>query len=398
MKKKISEKIEISDLLSRFLGIGLDANEKIQLDIWLKEDVAHQSLLDDLINTEEREKRFELIERINLDYEWKRFQKNSTPKTISMPNRLLEVVRYAAVIALPMLIAGYLLFQNYNTNQVAVNLPMIEPGTQTAHLVLSNGKKVSLDDMALHMKEANNEVIIENKERTLNYTSVNNKTENQSLIFNELLIGKGEEYQLVLSDGTRVWLNSETRLKFPVKFSKNRREVILEGEAFFEVTKNAHAPFIVKTGPMDIEVLGTSFNVSAYKDEASIQTTLVEGKVKVSSNIGQSLEQILKPNEQAVFSKSNNQFEIIEVNAVLYASWREGIFVFNEENLEDILRKLSRWYDINVFFQSEEVRAYQFSGKLPRFKNCNELLEMIEKTTDVHFTMKENRTVIVNKK
>lgn len=397
MKKNISEKIGISDLLSRFLGTDLDANEQVLLDNWLKEDEAHHSLLNDLKNAKRREERDELIERINLDDEWKRFQKKTT-KTISLPNRLLEVARYAAVIVLPMLLAGYLLFQNYNANQLAVNLPLIEPGTQTAHLILSNGKKVSLDDILLNMKEANDEVIIENKERTLNYTSVKNKTENQSLVFNELLIGKGEEYQLVLSDGTRVWLNSETRLKFPVQFSKNRREVILEGEAFFEVTKNANAPFIVKTGPMDIEVLGTSFNVSAYKDEASIQTTLVEGKVKVSSNIGQSLEQVLKPNEQAVFSKSNNQFEIIEVNAALYSCWREGIFVFNEENLDDILKKLSRWYDINVFFQSEEVRAYQFSGKLPRFKNCNELLEMIEKTTDVRFTMKENRTVIVNKK
>ncbi len=396
--KKISEKIEISDLLSRFLGTDLDVNEQAQLDNWLKEDEAHQSLLDDLISITEREKRFELIERINLDYEWKRFQKNSAPKIISMSNRWLEIARYAAVIVLPMLIAGYLLFQNYNTNQFATNLPIIEPGTQTAHLVLSNGKKVALDDMELRMKEVNTEVIIENKERTLNYTSVNDRTERHSTVFNELQIGKGEEYQLVLSDGTRVWLNSETRLKFPVQFSKNRREVILEGEAFFEVTKNPNAPFVVKTGPMDIEVLGTSFNVSAYKDEASIQTTLVEGKVKVSSNYGQTLEQILKPNEQAVFSKSNNQFEIIEVNAALYSCWREGVFVFDEENLDDILRKLSRWYDINVFFQSEEVRSYQFSGKLPRFKNCNELLDMIEKTTDVEFTMKENRTVIVNKK
>jgi hypothetical protein len=396
--KKISEKIEISYLLSRFLGTGLDANDQAQLDSWLKEDEAHQSLLDDLVSTKEREKRLELINRINLDYEWKRFQKNSAPKTILMPNRWLEIARYAAVIVLPMLIAGYLLFQNYNANQFAANLAVIEPGTQTAHLVLSNGKKIALDEMTLRMKEANNEVIIENKERTLNYTSVNDKTENQSLVFNELQIGKGEEYQLVLSDGTRVWLNSESRLKFPVQFVDNRREVILEGEAFFEVTKNPNAPFIVKTGSMDIEVLGTSFNVSAYKDEASIQTTLLEGKVKVSSNIEQSLEQILKPNEQAIFSKSNNQFEIIEVNAALYASWREGVFVFDEENLDDILRKLSRWYDINVFFQSEEVRAYQFSGKLPRFKNCNELLDMIEKTTDVQFTMKENRTVIVNKK
>lgn len=398
MKKEVSEKIEISYLLARFLGSELDDHEQIQLDKWLNEDVTHQSLLEDLMRTEEREKRFELIDRINLDYEWKRFQKNTAPKIIPMKIKWLDLARYAAVIVLPMLIAGYLLFQNYNANQFAANLPAIEPGTQTAHLILSNGKKIALDEMALRMKEANNEVIIENKERTLNYTSVNDKIKTQSTIFNELLIGKGEEYQLVLSDGTRVWLNSESRLKFPVQFANNRREVILEGEAFFEVTKNPNAPFIVKTGPMDIEVLGTSFNVSAYKDEASIQTTLVEGKVKVSSNIGQSFEQILKPNEQAVFSKSNNQFEVIEVNAALYASWREGIFVFDEENLDDILRKLSRWYDINVFFQSEEVRAYQFSGKLPRFKNCNELLDMIEKTTDVQFTMKENRTVIVNKK
>jgi len=398
MKKEVSEKIEISYLISRFLGSELDDHEQIQLDNWLNEDMAHQNLLDDLMRTEEREKRTELIDRINLDYEWKRFQKNTAPRVISMKSKWLDLARYAAVIVLPMLIAGYLLLQNYNDNQLALSLPVIKPGTQTAHLVLSNGEEIALDEMNLSMKEANDQVIIENKNRSLNYTSVNEKSNESSTAFNELIIGKGEEYQLVFSDGTRVWLNSESRLKFPVQFTNNRREVILEGEAFFEVTKNPNAPFIVKTGPMDVEVLGTSFNVSAYKDEASIQTTLVEGKVVVSSTFGQSLEQVLKPNEQAIFNKSNNQIEIIEVNAALYSSWREGIFVFDEENLEDILRKLSRWYDINVFFKSEEVRAYQFSGKLPRFKNCNELLNMIEKTTDVQFTMKENRTVIVNKK
>jgi len=398
MKKKISEKIEISYLLSRFMGSKLDEHEKNQLNHWLKEDDANQSLLDDLVCSKKREQRLEQIDRIDLDDEWKRFKKNSSPKVILMKNKWLDLARYAAVIALPMLIAGYLLLQNYNVNQFAEGLSVIEPGTQTAHLVLSNGKKIALDEMALKMKEANNQVLIENKNRSLNYTSVNNESKKQITVFNELLIGKGEEYQLVLSDGTQVWLNSESRLKFPVQFAKNRREVILEGEAFFEVTKNPEAPFIVKTGPMNVEVLGTSFNVSAYKDEASIQTTLVEGKVRVSSTFGQSQEQVLKPNEQAVFNKSNNQIEIIEVNAALYACWREGVFVFDEDNLEDILKKLSRWYDLNVFFKSEEVRAYQFSGKLPRFKNCNELLEMIEKTTDVQFTMKENRTVIVNKK
>jgi len=398
MKKKISEKIEISYLLSRFMGSKLDEHEKNQLNHWLKEDDANQSLLDDLVCSKKREQRLEQIDRIDLDDEWKRFKKNSSPKVILMKNKWLDLARYAAVIALPMLIAGYLLLQNYNVNQFAEGLSVIEPGTQTAHLVLSNGKKIALDEMALKMKEANNQVLIENKNRSLNYTSVNNESKKQITVFNELLIGKGEEYQLVLSDGTQVWLNSESRLKFPVQFAKNRREVILEGEAFFEVTKNPEAPFIVKTGPMNVEVLGTSFNVSAYKDEANIQTTLVEGKVRVSSTFGQSQEQVLKPNEQAVFNKSNNQIEIIEVNAALYACWREGVFVFDEDNLEDILKKLSRWYDLNVFFKSEEVRAYQFSGKLPRFKNCNELLEMIEKTTDVQFTMKENRTVIVNKK
>jgi len=398
MKKKISEKIEISYLLSRFMGSKLDEHEKNQLNHWLKEDDANQSLLDDLVCSKKREQRLEQIDRIDLDDEWKRFKKNSSPKVILMKNKWLDLARYAAVIALPMLIAGYLLLQNYNVNQFAEGLSVIEPGTQTAHLVLSNGKKIALDEMALKMREANNQVLIENKNRSLNYTSVNNESKKQITVFNELLIGKGEEYQLVLSDGTQVWLNSESRLKFPVQFAKNRREVILEGEAFFEVTKNPEAPFIVKTGPMNVEVLGTSFNVSAYKDEANIQTTLVEGKVRVSSTFGQSQEQVLKPNEQAVFNKSNNQIEIIEVNAALYACWREGVFVFDEDNLEDILKKLSRWYDLNVFFKSEEVRAYQFSGKLPRFKNCNELLEMIEKTTDVQFTMKENRTVIVNKK
>jgi len=214
-------------------------------------------------------------------------------------------------------------------------------------------------------------------------------------VYNQILIGRGEEYHLVLSDGTRVWLNSETKLKYPTQFASNIREVELEGEAYFEVTKNPKAPFIVKTGQMDVKVLGTSFNISAYEDEETVQATLVEGKVKVTPHYGESSNIILSPNDQAVFTKSNNEITVREVDASMYSSWKEGVFAFDEEPLDEIMRKLARWYDIKVFFQDSEARKSQFSGKLPRFEDCKVLFEMMEKTTTVQFTIKDNQHVIV---
>lgn len=399
MENKILRKIDVSRLLSLYLSGSIEKEDQKELDVWLQQNQANQLLLEELLQEKYRANRQKLIDRIDLENEWIRFQSKIQVRVIPFRQKLLNVARYAAVILLPLLLGAYLLFQNYNQEQsISQNFGKIEPGVKKAQLVLSNGEKIDLTDTDLKIEATEKNVVIENRNQSISYVSASGSSDLKSvpLVYNQLLIGRGEEYTLVLSDGTKVWLNSETKLKYPTQFANNIREVELDGEACFKVTKNAKAPFIVKTKQMNVEVLGTSFNVSAYEEEETIKTTLVEGSVKINPQMGMAHQTILKPNDQAIFSKSNNDLAVRVVNAKLYTSWTEGVFAFNEESLEEIMNKLARWYNIKVFYQDNEVRKSQFSGKLPRFDNCNELLEMIEKTTDVKFTIKENQSVVVS--
>lgn len=395
MKKRIHSNIDISRLLTLHLSGEINTDEQIVLDNWLMENESHQQLLQDLVSKELYKDRQALISRIDMTKEWTTFQKKIAPEKKVIGANWMSVLKYAAVIALPLLIGTYILIQDYTHEDFVAHIPVeIEPGVKKAQLVLSNGERIELGENALDLSLKEKSVNIENKNQSLNYTTTDNT--NEKLVYNQLLIGRGEEYQLVLADGTKVWLNSESKLTYPIQFADNIRKVELEGEGYFEVTKNPNAPFIVKTKQINIEVLGTSFNVSAYQDEELMKTTLVEGSVKVTANFGTDEARIIKPDEQVVFDVSTNEMILNYVNAKMYGRWREGVFSFEEDNLEEIMRKLSRWYDIKVFFQDNNARDYHFSGKLPRFENCNDLFEMIEKTTNVKFEIKNNETVLVS--
>jgi len=398
MKEKIHNIIDFSKILSLSVsGNELSAKEKNQLEKWLAVSEDNKFLLKELQKKKNASERSQIISHIDLNKEWAIFQKSiSTEKKVVYLN-WLSVLKYAAVIALPLLLGIYLFMQVDKQDSYVTGIPVeIPPGVKKAQLILSNGESIELDDNKLDLSKQEMNVRIENKNQSLNYTSLQRNT--NKIRFNHLLIGKGEEYQVVLVDGTKVWLNSESKLTYPIQFGANIREVELEGEAYFEVSKNKNLPFIVKTKQMNIEVLGTSFNVSAYQDEQYMETTLAEGSVRISSNYGSSKARIIKPDEQVVFDVSTNEMLVKSVDAEVYGRWREGVFAFNEDALDEIMRKLSRWYDIKVFFKDNEVRSYQFSGKLPRFETCNELLEMIEKTTNVQFEIKNKQNVIVSMK
>ena len=397
MDEKTHNNIDISYLLTYYLSGKINAKEQVLLDAWLMEDKSHQLLLQDLLNKKLSRDRQAIIERIDMDKEWARFQKTISLKKKTIRINWTNALKYVAVIALPLLIGTYVFMQNLTPEE---NLPEIfaeiEPGVKKAQLILSNGEKIELGENRLDLSNQEENVRIEDNNKSLNYTSL--ETNSSKLRYNYLLIGRGEEYQLTLADGTKVWLNSESKLTYPTQFASHIREVELEGEAYFEVMKNVKAPFFVKTKQMNIEVLGTSFNVSVYQDEENMKATLVEGSVKIVPNYGNSETLIIKPNEQAIFNIYADNINIKTVDAQSYGRWRVGVFAFNEATLEEIMRKLSRWYKIRIFFQDDVVRNYQFSGKLPRFKTCNVLLEMIEKTTDIQFEIKDTETVIISTK
>ena len=191
-----------------------------------------------------------------------------------------------------------------------------------------------------------------------------------------LRIPRGGEYTLVLEDGSRVWLNSASELRYPVRFTGKNRQVTLEGEAYFEVAKDAARPFIVKTSHYNIEVLGTRFNVADYDNDMSVHTTLVEGKVAVS---GPGVRQrILQPNEQFVLDKNTGKQEIKTVDVSYIVAWKDAGFRFRDVRLEDIMHAIERWYDVTVFYENQEVKDYRFGFNVGRDESIDPILRIFE--------------------
>ena len=184
---------------------------------------------------------------------------------------------------------------------------------------------------------------------------------------------------LTLADGTQVWLNAETELKYPVAFADEVREVMLTGEAYFEVAKNVSRPFVVKAGQLDIKVLGTSFNVKAYPSETQ-QATLVQGKVEVCAG---NYSRKLQPGEQLNYSSEGPEIRNVDVKA--YTAWKDRRFVFNDDLLEEVIRKLGRWYDVEFILRDAEVREIRFTGNLPKYRNLDQVLNKLELTTHIRF-------------
>ncbi len=223
----------------------------------------------------------------------------------------------------------------------------------------------------------------------LNYQITSKTAPKNKPVYNKVETPRGGEYALLLSDGTKVHLNAMTSLRFPVTFDNGPRKVELEGEAYFEVCKTGQ-PFIVCTQGMQVEVLGTTFNISAYPQE-EYQTTLVNGSVKVNTETGESC--ILKPSQQATISLGNSSIQIRMVDAGFYTSWIKGKIHFKDQRLEDIMKILSRWYDMEVIFANEKIKkTYAFGCNVDRYSEITPFVRLLEETQKVHVKV-NNKTI-----
>ena len=234
-------------------------------------------------------------------------------------------------------------------------------------------------------------MIIRNNGTELQYATTENATNKHANNYNELIVPKGGEYTLTLSDGTKVWLNSQSKLKYPVAFNDTNREVYLEGEAYFEVTKDPHHPFHVNAKDrVTIEVLGTSFNVRSYPDETKVETVLEEGSVRMSKG----KEKVtLSPGYKAVYQPEKG-IETTSVNTELYTAWRHGQYIFVDESVENILKQLSRWYNIEVFYSNEKAKSVIFSGDVRKYNDITTLLEAMEIAGGIHFKINGNTLIV----
>jgi len=303
--------------------------------------------------------------------------------------RIISITSMAASI----LLLIYFQFNTFNRTEPATRSQQVQsivPGSNKAVLILADGSEHDLS-------KGNNSIIdsdgteIKNTGNKLEYISKNGQP--AEMKYNTLKIPRGGEYFLVLSDSTKVWLNSETTLRFPVQFATSIRNVELTGEAYFEVSRNEKIPFTVTSGNQQIKVLGTQFNVSSYPEDQNIYTTLVDGKVEISLTNNPETKLTLKPNEQSLLTRTN-QITKRNVDVAQYVAWKEGRFVFRDQMLEDIMKTLSKWYDIEVTFPNEEQKKLRFTGNLQRYADFSSILEQIERTNEVEFEITNNLITI----
>ena len=318
--------------------------------------------------------------RYDVDNAWRKIQPKRGRKW------MLSVCKYVAMVVLGVSLVYVVTCPE--PEEKIVRAEVIKPGRLQAELRLGTGVRLALNEHQGVYSSGNAGVEIVNDTVTGKVSYHVNKTGMEdSLVFNTLIVPKGGEYSLELPDGTVVWVNSESSLRFPEKFTSNRREVFLEGEAYFEVKKDANRPFYVHTEVGKVRVLGTAFNVCAYSNDRFWQTTLVEGSVMINQ---EEKEVLLKPNEQYQIDVRTGKAGLREVLPELYTSWRDGKFYFKAYTFEELVEKLERWYDFKMFYMNEEIKTRRFSGVVNKYQPLEEMFKFLQMTSDVQFNVKGN--------
>lgn len=271
-------------------------------------------------------------------------------------------------------------------------------GRRTAELVLASGERVELGGNALNIKTEDGRRIAADSCKRLSYREADVEgVMEEEPVYNTVRVPGGADYAVELADGTIARLNCETELRYPVRFVGKERRVYLDGEAFFEVAKNAEMPFIVETKQMQVEVTGTQFDVKAYAEDETMQATLVEGGVEVCAYGAGSKPVALTPSQQYVLDVQTRQAEVKKVDVQLYTGWVEGMFVFKNQRLEDVMTMLARWYSVDVFYIGESVKDIRLSANLGRYEHIDKILDIIQETNKIGFSRKGNVVTVMKK-
>ena len=265
----------------------------------------------------------------------------------------------------------------------------VRPEQNSALLKLTNGKTILLDDSAPRIIPGQGSVTITNDNGQLIYRPSAGET--TETFYNTLTTSIGNQYHLVLPDGTKVWLNAASSITYPTVFAGKQRQVDISGEAYFEVAKNERQPFVVRKGEMTVQVLGTSFNVNCYGDDAASMVTLLEGKVSVEKGTARNL---LEPGQQAVVRPAAGRITILrhpDIEAVM--AWKNGSFGFNDADIGSVMREVERWYNVQVVY--EATITSHFVADIPRNVPLSQLLQLLEATGQVHFRIEGKKVIVM---
>ena len=364
----------------------LTDEEKVIFDIWYAESEEHRAYFQRV-----KDHYFEELDTVDVPSGWEAVSGRIAPR-----RKHLHRWKYAAVITALLLLGSlFFLSDDKTEHQLADSTPVVEDsiihvGTDKAVLTLENGSEVVLDRGQSYKSGY---VTSNGKELSYHKTARNLAPTTAS---NVLTIPRGGQFLLVLSDGTKVWLNSESKLRYPVAFDNQlpRQVELLYGEAYFDVspsTEHHGSRFLVSQQNQTIEVLGTEFNVQAYRDNAFIATTLVEGKIVLKND---ATSKTLSPGEQSQLNVDTREIQVTQVDIYNEISWKNGLFSFKHKPLEDIMAVLSRWYDVEVVFGNEDLKKMAFTGIFRKSQRIEEVLEIIENTGEVKYTVHQ-KTIIM---
>ena len=372
-------------LLIKNLEGNLSETEKQRLEDWLQADPQNDLLFEKLQTDEYLRKELKLLHSFDEQKAFEKFHETFIKKTPVVPLRRNPMRRMIGAAAAVVIIAiSVTIFFLNSPKQQDENIVQIKeshgspsekimPGGNIATLTLSDGSVISLNhtENGVVTKEGNVD-IVKLKDGQISY----GKTENTSkeILYNVVATPKGGKYNLTLADGTRVWLNAASSLRFPASFSGNDRRVEMEGEVYFDIAEDLKHPFIVMVNGAEILVTGTEFNVDAYQDESSMKITLLEGKVELKDKNNQTK---LTPGQQAEISEAGNFVIHNKIDMEEVIAWKEGLFYFNKADIKAVMKQISRWYDIEVEFEGKVI-VERLSGKLSRNVSLNEIIQVLE--------------------
>jgi transmembrane sensor len=383
--------LEIEKIIIKYIDQEANYSELKKLDLWLKDD-ANSVIFNRFVKTK-------YLVAINLgDYNLQKAKKTIKKKyELQRRKRKIAVIRKMSIAASIIVVLSFslsLLIDNNKLLEDGSAKTAIELRSNEAILTLNSGEKISLKS---NKKYSGNNVKGNDKQLLYLQKNETKKTATE-LAYNYLTIPRGVDFFVQLSDGTKIFLNSDSKLKYPVTFNQGetRKVELIYGEAYFEVSpssKHNGDSFKVFTKNQEVHVLGTHFNVKAYKEDLLVSTTLIEGKVKVSSGLNTVL---LSPNQQSRVSKETKFIEVLSVDVSHEVAWVKGLFSFNEVPLEKIMKTLSRRYNVEVIFESEEIKKYKFTGILESKTALKEILKFFESISDgdLKYTLKDNTIVI----
>ena len=379
-------------LLQLYLLGDITEEERQELEDWCEEAPRNRKLFEQICQEDLFSKERYVYEKIHDTKAFSVFEK----RVRKVSSRSIgNWWKYAAVLLFPILVVGSwkLMHETEQVSIVASSVAPIQPGCSQAVLVLDDGRKVFLKEEEEGVISEDKEITVTGEKDRLVYTSSEGKNVDE-IRFNELEVPRGGEYKVRLADGTLVYLNSATRMKYPVKFDEKERKVYLSGEAYFEVAKDPERPFFVEMEGVEVRVYGTSFNVNTHQ-KGNIQTVLVKGSIGVKV-LSSGMESMIRPGQMAEFKQGNTKVDVKDVNVAVYTDWKDGIFRFENQRLEDILTVLSNWYDVDVFYQTPSVKELHFSGYMERYKDVRVILDAITLSTGVTFSI-QGKTIIVSK-